>query len=59
MRVKVDRRDAAVLALLQEDSSRSIAAIADLAGFGSPESMRRHFRVRGLPAPSRYRRQFG
>ena len=45
--------------LLETREALAVDAIADLAGFGSPESMRRHFRVMGLPAPSRYRRQFG
>ncbi len=33
--------------------------VAELAGFGSPESLRRHFRLQGLPAPSAFRRGFG
>jgi AraC family transcriptional activator FtrA len=43
--------------LVEEHPSLSIDDVADLAGFGSPESLRRHFRLRGLPAPSRLRRQ--
>lgn len=45
--------------LLETREALDIESIADLAGLGSPESMRRHFRLLGLPAPSRYRRQFG
>jgi DNA-binding Lrp family transcriptional regulator len=41
MRVKLDRRDAAVLALLQEDSSRSIAAVAERAGLSVSACQRR------------------
>jgi AraC family transcriptional regulator, transcriptional activator FtrA len=45
--------------LLETRDALDVEAVADLAGLGSPESMRRHFRLMGLPAPSRYRRQFG
>lgn len=45
--------------LLETRESLDVEAVADLSGLGSPESMRRHFRLLGLPAPSRYRRQFG
>lgn len=45
--------------LLETRGALDVEAVADLAGLGSPESMRRHFRLMGLPAPSRYRRQFG
>ena len=45
--------------LLETRETLDIERVADLAGLGSPESMRRHFRLLGLPAPSRYRRQFG
>lgn len=44
--------------LLETHASLDVEAVAELAGFGSPESLRRHFRLQGLPAPSRYRRQF-
>jgi len=33
----------------------ALEAVADLAGLGSTESLRRHFRNHGLPAPGRYR----
>jgi AraC family transcriptional activator FtrA len=43
--------------LLESRPGLGIDAIADLAGLGSPESLRRHFRSQGLPPPARYRRQ--
>ncbi|WAC74633.1 transcriptional regulator FtrA [Roseateles sp. SL47] len=45
--------------LLETRPQLDVEAVADLSGLGSPESLRRHFRQLGLPAPSRYRRQFG
>lgn len=42
--------------LLETQPSLAIDAVADLAGLGSAESLRRHFRMQGLPSPSRYRR---
>jgi AraC family transcriptional regulator, transcriptional activator FtrA len=45
--------------LLETRPQLDVEAVADLSGLGSPESLRRHFRRLGLPAPSRYRRQFG
>jgi len=42
--------------LLESRPRLGIEAIADLAGLGSPESLRRHFRSSGLPSPARYRR---
>jgi AraC family transcriptional activator FtrA len=44
--------------LLETRPGLDIDAIADLAGLGSPESLRRHFRSHGLPSPSHYRRQY-
>ncbi len=44
--------------LLEGQPQLDMDKVADLAGFGSTESLRRHFRLRGLPAPTRYRRQF-
>jgi AraC family transcriptional activator FtrA len=44
--------------LLETRPGLGIEAIADLAGLGSPESLRRHFRSHGLPSPARYRRQY-
>jgi AraC family transcriptional activator FtrA len=44
--------------LLETRSSLDIESVADLAGVGSAESLRRHFRLHRLPAPMRYRQQF-
>jgi AraC family transcriptional activator FtrA len=44
--------------LLETQPSLGIERLAERAGFGSPESLRRHFRVRALPAPTAYRRHF-
>jgi AraC family transcriptional activator FtrA len=44
--------------LLEMQGARPVDEVADLAGFGSAESMRRHFRLRGLVPPAAYRRQF-
>lgn len=43
--------------LLETRSGLGIDAVADLSGLGSPESLRRHFRARGLASPARYRKQ--
>jgi AraC family transcriptional activator FtrA len=43
--------------LLETRPGLGIEAVADLAGLGSPESLRRHFRGHGLPSPARYRKQ--
>jgi AraC family transcriptional activator FtrA len=43
--------------LLETRPALGIDAVADLAGLGSAESLRRHFRVHGLPAPGSYRRR--
>lgn len=42
--------------LLETRPGLGIEAVADLAGLGSPESLRRHFRASGLASPARYRR---
>lgn len=42
--------------LLETRPQLGVDAVADLAGLGSGESLRRHFRSHGLPAPSRYRK---
>ncbi|MGB9110119.1 MAG: DJ-1/PfpI family protein, partial [Telluria sp.] len=42
--------------LLETRPGLDIEAVADLAGLGSPESLRRHFRGHGLPSPARYRK---
>jgi AraC family transcriptional activator FtrA len=44
--------------LLETQPALDIESVADLAGLGSAESMRRHFRLQRLPAPTHYRRQF-
>jgi AraC family transcriptional activator FtrA len=43
--------------LLETRPLLAIDAVADLAGLGSQESLRRHFRAHGLPPPGRYRRR--
>ncbi len=55
----VGERIAVAKDLLESHPGLDMDAVADLAGFGSVESLRRHFRQRGLPAPSRYRQEFG
>jgi len=42
--------------LLETRPGLDIDAVADLAGLGSAESLRRHFRTQGLAPPARYRR---
>jgi AraC family transcriptional activator FtrA len=44
--------------LLESHAGLDMEQVAELAGFGSPESLRRHFRLQGLPAPTTFRRQF-
>ncbi|MBX3626486.1 MAG: transcriptional regulator FtrA [Rhizobacter sp.] len=44
--------------LLESHAGLDMEQVAELAGFGSPESLRRHFRLQGLPAPTSFRRQF-
>ncbi len=44
---------------LLETSARPLARVAALAGFGSDESFRRHFRLATGVSPTAYRRQFG
>lgn len=55
----VGERIAIARDLLESHPDLDMEAVAELAGFGSVESLRRHFRQRGLPAPSRYRQEFG
>ncbi|WP_233888072.1 transcriptional regulator FtrA [Paraburkholderia flagellata] len=45
--------------LLESRPRLAIARIAELAGFGSEESMRRHFRRIALTSPTAYRAKFG
>ncbi|MFC0252301.1 transcriptional regulator FtrA [Massilia consociata] len=42
--------------ILETRPGLATEAVADLAGLGSPESLRRHFRNHGLPPPGRYRK---
>ena len=55
----VRERVALAARLLETRPTLGVEAVADLAGLGSAESLRRHFRLHGLPAPVRYRRQGG
>lgn len=43
--------------MLETRPHLAIEAVADLAGLGSAESLRHHFRKHGLPPPARYRSQ--
>jgi AraC family transcriptional activator FtrA len=52
----VGERVALATLLLETRPGLTLDLVADLAGLGSPESLRRHFRMRGLAPPSRYRR---
>lgn len=52
----VRERVALAAQLLESRPQLAIDAIADLAGLGSAESLRRHFRAHGLAPPGRYRR---
>jgi AraC family transcriptional regulator, transcriptional activator FtrA len=45
--------------LLEAKAPLPIARVAELAGFGSEESMRRHFRRIALTSPAAYRQKFG
>ncbi|CAG9249640.1 Transcriptional regulator [Paraburkholderia unamae] len=45
--------------LLESRPRLTLARVAELAGFGSEESMRRHFRRIALTSPAAYRAQFG
>ena len=53
----VRERVALAAQLLESRPQLAIDAIADLAGLGSAESLRRHFRAHGLAPPGRYRRE--
>jgi AraC family transcriptional activator FtrA len=52
----VRERVALASLLLETRPGLTTELVADLAGLGSAESMRRHFRLHGLAPPSRYRR---
>jgi AraC family transcriptional regulator, transcriptional activator FtrA len=45
--------------LLEAQAPLPMARVAELAGFGSEESLRRHFRRIALTSPGAYRRRFG
>jgi AraC family transcriptional regulator, transcriptional activator FtrA len=45
--------------LLETRHALDVETVAELAGFGSAESLRRHFRLHGLTSPLHYRKQFG
>ncbi len=55
----VRERVAAARDMLEAQTALSIGRIAELAGFGSEESMRRHFRRIVLTSPAAYRDKFG
>lgn len=55
----VRERVAAAREMLEAQSTLPIGRIAELAGFGSEESMRRHFRRIVLTSPTAYREKFG
>ena len=55
----VRERVAAARDMLEAKTPLPIGRIAELAGFGSEESMRRHFRRIVLTSPSAYREKFG
>ena len=52
----VRERIALAARLLETRPGLGVDAVADLAGLGSAESLRRHFRMHGLPTPGRYRK---
>jgi AraC family transcriptional activator FtrA len=53
----VRERVALAAQLLETRPGLGVEAVADLAGLGSPESLRHHFRVHGLASPTRYRKE--
>ncbi|WP_445658721.1 transcriptional regulator FtrA [Achromobacter sp. NCFB-sbj8-Ac1-l] len=55
----VRERVAAARDMLEAQTALPIGRIAELAGFGSEESMRRHFRRIVLTSPAAYRDKFG
>ena len=52
----VRERIALAARLLETRPGLGVDVVADLAGLGSAESLRRHFRRHGLPTPGRYRK---
>jgi AraC family transcriptional activator FtrA len=55
----VRERVAVARELLEAQTPLPIARIAELSGFGSEESMRRHFRRIAMTSPGAYREKFG
>lgn len=55
----VRERVAAARDMLEARTPLPIGRIAELAGFGSEESMRRHFRRIVMTSPAAYRDKFG
>ena len=55
----VRERVAIARELLESQNAKSMAWIAQTAGFGSEESLRRHFRRIALTSPGTYRKKFG
>jgi AraC family transcriptional activator FtrA len=53
----VRERVALAARLLETRPALGLDAVADLAGLGSAESLRRHFRLHGLVSPSRHRKR--
>jgi len=53
----VRERVALARQLLETRQALGLDAVADLAGFGSEASLRRHFRAHGLAPPARYRKR--
>ena len=55
----VHERVAVAREMLESQAPLPVGRIAELAGFGSEESMRRHFRRIALTSPAAYREKFG
>jgi AraC family transcriptional activator FtrA len=55
----VRERVALARELLESQNAMSMARVAQTAGFGSEESLRRHFRRIALTSPGAYRKKFG
>jgi AraC family transcriptional activator FtrA len=55
----IRERVAVAKELLEAAAPMSIASVAERAGFGSEESLRRHFRRIAQTSPAAYRREFG
>jgi len=55
----VRERVAIARELLESQNAMSMARVAQTAGFGSEESLRRHFRRIALTSPGAYRKKFG